>query len=103
MINLPAESVMCPYTGHKKSCRSLALNCPKFIQIQGENPNTGQSVNEYGCADAWLPLIMMDVVRVSGRTSAAIESFRNEMVTLNAIGPQRIVDAEQAALLENRQ
>lgn len=95
---LPPESVTCPYTAHKKSCRSLAMNCPKFIRIQGMNANTGQDVDQYGCADAWLPLIMMDVAKRTNEAGAAIESFRNEMVTLSAGGPQRIADAERKAL-----
>jgi len=44
------------------------------------DPNTGKEVDEWGCAIAWLPLMLVENSQQSRHTSAAIESFRNEVV-----------------------
>lgn len=95
---LPPPNVTCPYTWHEKPCRDLALNCPKFIRIQGQNPQGGPDIDKYGCADAWMPLMTVELIRKTSELGAAIESFRNETVMLSQSGPQRIVEAEILAL-----
>lgn len=59
------------------------LDCAWFIQIRGKNPNTGEDVNEWGCAQAWLPILMIENSQQQRSTGAAVESFRNEMVKAN--------------------
>lgn len=48
--------------------------------MRGMDPNTGKEVDEWGCAIAWLPLMLVENSQQSRHTSAAIESFRNEVV-----------------------
>ena len=62
----------------KKSC--IKHECNWYIQVMGKNPQTGQDINEYGCAIAWLPVLLIDGSQQTRQTGAAIESFRNEMV-----------------------
>lgn len=59
------------------------MNCPKWIQIIGMNPNTGEDLNEWACADAWIPILMIENSQMQRQTGAAVESFRNEMVKQN--------------------
>jgi hypothetical protein len=59
------------------------LECAWFIQIRGKNPNTGEDVDEWGCAQAWLPVLMIENSQQQRQTGAAVESFRNEMVKAN--------------------
>ena len=59
------------------------MQCWKWIQIQGSNPNTGQEINEYRCADNWQVFLAMEHSLYERQTGAAVESFRNEMVTQN--------------------
>ncbi len=54
--------------------------CRFYTQIQGANPNTGEHVNKYDCAIAWLPLLMIENSQQQRQTGAAVESFRNEVV-----------------------
>lgn len=70
----------CPLNGFKK-CKKF--NCAWFIQIKGKHPQTGEEVDEYGCAMAMLPLLMIENSRQTNQAGAAIESFRNEMVKAN--------------------
>lgn len=59
------------------------LECAWFIQVRGTNPNTGEEVDDWGCAQAWMPILMIDNSQKQRQTSAAVESFRNEMVKTN--------------------
>jgi len=62
-------------------CRQF--DCAWFMKIQGHNPNTGDPTEEWGCSMAWLPILMIENAQQSRSTGAAVESFRNEMVTQN--------------------
>jgi hypothetical protein len=70
----------CPLDGFKP-CRQL--NCAWFTQLRGNNPNTGEPVDEWGCAIAWLPILTIENSQQQRQTGAAIESFRNETVQIN--------------------
>ena len=59
------------------------LKCAWFTKIVGTNPQTGQLVDEYGCAIAWMPLLTIENSQQQRQTGAAVESFRNEMVKAN--------------------
>lgn len=59
------------------------LECAWFVQIRGNNPNTGESVDEWACAIAWLPVLLIENSQQQRHTGAAVESFRNEMVAAN--------------------
>jgi hypothetical protein len=59
------------------------LECAWFIQIRGQNPNTGADIDEWGCSIAWMPVLMIENSQQQRQTGAAVESFRNEMVKAN--------------------
>jgi hypothetical protein len=58
------------------------------MQVRGTNPNTGKEVDEWGCAVAWLPMLLIDNSNQQRATGAAVESFRNEMVKANHVAEQ---------------
>ena len=47
----------------------------------GKNPNTGEEVDEWACAIAWMPTLQIEVANTNRGQTAALESFRNETVT----------------------
>lgn len=59
------------------------LECAWFMHLRGNNPNTGEEQDEWGCSVAWLPIILMENSQIQSHTGSAIESFRNEMVRGN--------------------
>lgn len=61
------------------------LKCSFFTQVRGTNPNTGEDVDEWACAIAWLPVLMIENSQQQRSTGAAVESFRNEMVKSNEV------------------
>ena len=67
----------CPLDGFAP-CRQMG--CGWFTRLAGTNPNTGAETDEWGCAMAWLPLLLVENASQSRQTGAAVESFRNEVV-----------------------
>ena len=47
------------------------------------HPQTGEPVDEWGCAVTWMPMLAIENSNQQRSTSAAVESFRNEMVKAN--------------------
>jgi len=75
----------CPLDGFKP-CRQL--DCAWFMKVRGNNPNTGEEIDDYGCAIAWMPVLMIENSQQQRQTGAAVESFRNEMVKANDVSQQ---------------
>ena len=73
---------MCHRTGFAKSCREIVTEgqCRLWMQIVGHNPNTGEQMNQWGCADEFLPLLLIENSQMQRQTGAAVESLRNETV-----------------------
>lgn len=89
----------CPL-GHK--CQEVKDNaihqCAWFVKLAGTNPNTGDKVDEHGCAMNWMPILMIENSQQQLSTSSAIESFRNEMVSSNEQTASMLYHAAQVAL-----
>jgi len=56
------------------------FDCAWFLKIAGNNPNTGEPTEEWGCSMSWLPILLIENAQQSRQTGAAVESFRNKMV-----------------------
>lgn len=80
----------CPL-GHKcEEVRDNAIHrCAWFITLAGQNPTTGEQIDEKGCAMSWVPVLLVENARTMRGTSAAVESFRNEMVNGQALSADR--------------
>jgi hypothetical protein len=93
-MKLEAKS-NCPLDGFKP-CRQL--ECAWFIKIRGQNPNTGEEIDDYGCSIAWMPVLMIENSQQQRQTGAAVESFRNEMVRSNEVSQQVLMATIQHAV-----
>lgn len=88
----------CPLDGFKP-CRQL--DCAWFIKVRGNNPNTGEEIDDYGCSMAWLPVLMIENSQQQRQTGAAVESFRNEMVKANEASQQMLMSAAHKEIRGN--
>lgn len=94
----------CPLDGFNP-CRQL--ECAWFMKIKGKDPQSEKEIEEWGCAIAWLPILMIENSQQQRGTSAAVESFRNEMVKNNEVGQRVLLAAAgvsqqaQTMILEN--
>ncbi len=75
--------------------------CRWYIQIQGQHPNTGEQLNRWDCAIAWLPTLLIEGAQQQRQTGAAVESFRNEMVKSNKMSLALMAGAQEQYRLTN--
>ena len=68
------QGKFCPLIG--EDC--LGLKCSWFTQIRGTHPQSGQEIDEWGCAVTWIPTLLIENSQQQRQTGAAVESFRNE-------------------------
>jgi hypothetical protein len=71
--------MFCPLI--RKEC--VKHKCAWYTSIQGTNPNTGEPLNREDCIITTLPVLLIENSKQQRSTSAAVESFRNEMVSSN--------------------
>lgn len=82
---IPDPKIMCHRTGFTRACRDIVVEgqCRLWTEILGKHPQTDETVHQWGCADEFLPLLMIENSQQQRQTAAAVESFRNEMVAAN--------------------
>ena len=80
------------HRGHK-ACKWLdkesgtIKQCSNYMNIAGNDPQTGEVVDEWRCADVWIPILLVEASRNIHHNTASIQSFRNDVVKSNdAIG-----------------
>ena len=61
----------------KKDC--VGLQCAWFTQVRGTHPNTGEEVDEWACAIAWLPTLVIESANKQRQTTASVDALRNEV------------------------
>ena len=82
----------------KEDC--VGLKCSWFTQVRGTNPNTGKEVDEWSCAIAWLPMLLIETSQQQRQTGAAVESFRNEMVKANESSQKLLIETTRSIGVE---
>lgn len=88
----------CPLGSKCEEVRDGAIHrCAWFTKLQGQNPSTGESMDEWGCAISWMPILSVEMSRTNRGQTAALESFRNEMVSGNEQMTHALLTAAQAA------
>lgn len=70
------------------------------MQIRGQDPNTGEDIDDWGCSMAWLPKLLIENALMSRQTGAAVESFRNEMVKSNDINRDLFIASNNVQVLK---
>ena len=68
---------LCPFW--RRDMALVCHKCPLWTHLRGKNPQSEQEIDEWGCALAWLPLLLVEGAQQTRQAGAAIESFRNEI------------------------
>jgi len=71
--------------------------CRWYIQVLGNNPQTGAPLDKWGCAVEWLPVLLIENSQQQRQTGAAVESFRNESVNNARSVAAALVEVANAA------
>lgn len=72
------EGLVCPL--HKVDMSLVCHKCPWWSLVRGQNPQTGDMIDDWRCAIALLPMLLIENANQSRQTGAAVESFRNGVV-----------------------
>ena len=92
-----AKGSLCPFW--RKDMALVCHKCPLWTHLRGKNPQSGQEIDEWGCALAWLPLLLVEGAQQTRQAGAAIESFRNEMIRLNEDRGQMTEDGPRLTVI----
>lgn len=82
---------MCPLL--QKKC--VENKCAWYCKLAGTNKNTGEAIEDWGCAVAWLPMLLIENANEARQTAASVDSLRNAAV--------RSEDATRLALMDGMQ
>lgn len=74
--------------------------CRFWVHVQGQNPQTGETVSNGDCAIAWMPVLLIENSKVNRETGAAVESMRNESVTTGQQITAALISATQTKQLK---
>lgn len=80
------EGTICPF--HREDMSKVCHKCPLWTRVMGKHPQSEEMMDDWRCALAWLPVLMIENSQQQRQTTAAMESLRNgvaEAVT-EAIG-----------------
>lgn len=85
-----------------KNCPLIRAACEEhacrwYIQVQGNDPQTGERLNKWGCAVEWLPMLLIENSQQQRQTGAAVESLRNESVNSSAQLASALLQAANVA------
>jgi len=94
MFGKKNDQPICPLV--KGEC--MKAGCTFWIHIRGKHPQTGADLDMPDCSIRYLPVLLIENAKESRSTSAAVESFRNEMVESNQ--KSLLVQVAQAKMLK---
>lgn len=79
-MSLPVKT-FCPLGAKCEEAKDGAIHrCAWYACVRGTNLNTGEEIDEWRCSMNWMPMLLIENSGMQRGTSAAVESFRNEMV-----------------------
>lgn len=83
------------------------FECKWWIQVRGNDPQTGQEIDEWDCTVSFLPMLILEASQQARQAGAAVEDFRNiatdqnQQLHQNLVEAQKIVPAIVSAALNN--
>lgn len=82
-IPLADEGAICPL--HKVDTSTVCHKCPWWTRVIGKNPQSEEMIDDWRCAVALLPMLLIENAQQTRQAGAAIEKIRNGV--LEAIAP----------------
>lgn len=57
---------------------NVSHHCIWYIKVVGKHPQSEETVEDWGCAMAWLPIMMVEIAQTNRGQTQAICSMRDE-------------------------
>ncbi|MGY3615651.1 hypothetical protein [Bradyrhizobium sp. USDA 10063] len=94
------EGLLCPL--HKQDMSQVCHKCPWWTMIRGKHPQNEEMIDNWYCAIAVLPVLLVENAQQSRATGAAVESFRNGVVDSVMTAVAMAANQQQGRLLDAR-
>lgn len=75
----------------RKDVSKVCHTCEWYTLIRGKHPQSEEMIDQWGCAMAWGPILMINAAHEARQGAAATESFRNAVVSLAVSERERLV------------
>jgi len=72
------EGAICPL--HKVDTSQVCHKCPWWTRIVGKNPQSEELIDDWRCAVAMLPMLLVENAQQTRQLGAATETMRNEII-----------------------
>ena len=72
------EGMICPL--HKKDTSTVCHKCPWWTRVIGKNPQSEEMIDDWRCAIALLPMLLIEGAQQTRQAGAAVETLRNGLV-----------------------
>lgn len=63
---------------HPEACVEHA--CAWYTQVMGTHPQTGAQVADFGCAVAWMPVLLIEASQQMRQAGASVDKLTNEVL-----------------------
>jgi len=99
MMQVPhaIEGTICPL--HKQDVSEVCHKCPWWTRVIGKHPQSEDMIDNWHCAIAILPMLLIENAQVGRSTGAAMESFRNDVAASTSEAIQIAFGVQNARLL----
>ena len=73
--------ITCPLGHQCETVKGEEIHrCAWFTELAGKNPQTGEMINDKGCAIAWLPIMQVETAQAMRGTNHAVVTLREETI-----------------------
>lgn len=80
MVKIPHgdEGMICPL--HRAPMSEVCHKCPWWSRVTGKNPQSEEMIDDWRCAVALLPMLLIENAQQTRQAGAAVETLRNDLV-----------------------
>jgi len=65
------EDRKCPIW--KKKMSDVCHACPLWVQVRGKHPQSGEDIDRWDCAMAWMPMLLIENSQMQRFTAASVD------------------------------
>ena len=76
----PEIKYTCPLGSDCETIKDNQIHrCMWYVALAGKDPQSEKMIDEFSCAMAWLPILLVENAMTNRGQTQALESFRNEV------------------------
>jgi len=73
----------CPLGSECEQIKNDQLHrCRWYVHLQGKDPQSEKMIDQWDCAIAWLPMLLVENAQTNRGQTSALESLRNEVINI---------------------